>query len=231
MLLTFYGPKPFFNYIIFPNSLASIPFSGRGPSHCDMGGEGGEHEVGVAWEAEGMCGLAMCSQRGEQMFVSYTTWDVTIMAQWTLDYSRCGMEWTPPGCVKEVQPGLAYPACCPQVVCPQDSDHGEAHRDFIAPLLWPFFARLRGLTDDWEIRDERMQFLCPLSSICDEQQFILLYFSRIPDCSSGPGPRWKHSKVWWCASSIGEQGFYRHSQTFARYIFINLIYLCKYHYL
>ena len=74
MLLTFYGPKPlhFLNYILFPNSLA-IPFSGRGPSHCDMGGEGGEHEVGVAWEAEGMCGLAMCSQRGEQMFVSYTT--------------------------------------------------------------------------------------------------------------------------------------------------------------
>ena len=38
-----------------------------------MGDEGGEHEVGVAWQVEGMCGLAICSQRGDQMFVSYTT--------------------------------------------------------------------------------------------------------------------------------------------------------------
>lgn len=76
-----------------------------------MGDRVGEHEVGVAWQAEGMCGLAICSQRGDQMFVSYTT---------------CGMEWTPPGCVKEVHPSLAYPACCPQVVCPQDNETKEA---------------------------------------------------------------------------------------------------------
>ena len=49
-----------------------------------MGGEGGEHEVGVAWEAEGMCGLAMCSQRGDQMFVSYTTWEVIMRQSWVM---------------------------------------------------------------------------------------------------------------------------------------------------
>ena len=43
----------------------------------------------------------------------------------SLYYSSCGMEWTPPGCVKEVHPSLAYPACCPQVVCPQDNETKE----------------------------------------------------------------------------------------------------------
>ena len=35
------------------------------------------------------------------------------------------MEWTPPGCVKELSPSLSYPACCPRVVCPQDSEASD----------------------------------------------------------------------------------------------------------
>ena len=31
------------------------------------------------------------------------------------------MEWTPPGCEKVSRPELAYPDCCPQVVCPGDA--------------------------------------------------------------------------------------------------------------
>ena len=31
------------------------------------------------------------------------------------------MEWTPPGCEKVSRPELAYPDCCPQVVCPGEA--------------------------------------------------------------------------------------------------------------
>ena len=90
------------------------------------------------------CAAWPCAARGGTRCLSATpremwSWD---RAEWWSLYSRCGMEWTPPGCVKELSPSLSYPACCPRVVCPQDSeasDQGEPCR-VLTPFsfLWPF---------------------------------------------------------------------------------------------
>ena len=67
------------------------------------------------------------------------------------------------------------------------------------------FWKLKDWRDDWEITDQRWEDAVFMSSLIHLwwTAIYTLYFSRILDCSSGPRPGWKHSKVWWCASSIG----------------------------
>jgi len=90
------------------------------PDQCIDEDTGKPHGLESSWAMKGVCGAKTCYKRGNTLYV---------------DYQTCGYTQASPPCYTVEKMSLEYPACCPRVVCEQDSYNEidtEEYRDYTA---------------------------------------------------------------------------------------------------